>query len=137
GAALLAGLLQVTRVTWTSTASARLAKGTGWMLVVVAVLFASLWLSTLVPFAFGGSPPDPEGVGGLPYPVFVLDLVIVLPCIGAVGVMLLRQHRLAAPLTVVALIKIVTLFTALWAGVVAGVIAGEPLQLHADAGPSL
>lgn len=137
GAALLAGLLRLSRTTWNSTASPRLAKRTGWTLIVVAALFAMLWLSTLMPYALGGSPPDPEGVGGAPYPVFVLDLVVALPCIAAVGVMLLRRHVLGPPLAVVALIKIVTLFTALWAGVVAAVVAGEPLHLNADAGPSL
>ena len=91
GAALLAGLWRLAAMRWPTTASRRLRRGTGWMLVVVAVLFAGLWLSTLLPFAFGGSPPDPEGVGGTPYPVFVLDLVVVLPAIAAVGVLLLRS----------------------------------------------
>jgi len=137
GAALLAGLWHLAARRWPTTASRRLRRGTGWMLVVVAVLFASLWLSTLLPFAFGGSPPDPEGVGGTPYPVFVLDLVVVLPAIAAVGVLLLRSHRLGPPLAVVALIKILTLFVALWAGPAYALATDGPVHLGPDAGPSL
>ena len=137
GAALLAGLWHLAAMRWPTTASRRLRRGTGWMLVVVAVLFAGLWLSTLLPFAFGGSPPDPEGVGGTPYPVFVLDLVVVLPAIAAVGVLLLRSHRLGPPLAVVALIKILTLFVALWAGPAYALATDGPVHLGPDAGPSL
>jgi hypothetical protein len=137
GAALLAGLWHLAAMRWPTTASRRLRRGTGWMLVVVAVLFAGLWLSTLLPFAFGGSPPDPEGVGGTPYPVFVLDLVVVLPAIAAIGVLLLRSHRLGPPLAVVALIKILTLFVALWAGPAYALATDGPVHLGPDAGPSL
>ncbi|TCO20304.1 hypothetical protein EV652_11250 [Kribbella steppae] len=136
GAALLNGLLRLRGSAWQRPGSRRLERGTGWMLLVVAVLFALLWLSTLVPYAAGGPVPDPEGVGGTPYPVFVLDLVVVLPCIAAVGVMLLRGRPVGGPLAVVALIKIVTLFTALWAGVAAVLVTGETLHLGPDAGPS-
>jgi hypothetical protein len=136
-AALLAGLWHLASMRWSQRASPRLRRGTGWMLVVVAVLFAGLWLSTLLPFALGGSPPDPEGVGGTPYPVFVLDLVVVLPAIAAIGVLLLRAHPLGAPLAMVALIKIVTLFVALWAGPVYALLTDGPVDLGPDAGPSL
>ncbi|KRF36947.1 hypothetical protein [Nocardioides sp. Soil805] len=137
GAALLAGLWRVTAMRWPNVPTPRLRRGTGWMLVVVAVLFAGLWLSTLLPFALGGSPPDPEGVGGTPYPVFVLDLVVVLPAMAAVGVLLLRRHRLGPPLAMVALVKIVTLFVALWAGPAYALATGGPVDLGPDAGPSL
>lgn len=136
-AALLAGLWRLTLMRWPADPSSRLRRGTGWMLVVVAVLFAGLWLSTLVPFALGGSPPDPEGVGGTPYPVFVLDLVIVLPAIAAIGVLLLRSHPLGPPLAVVALIKILTLFVALWAGPAYALATDGPVELGPDAGPTL
>ena len=69
--------------------------------------------------------------------MFILDLVIVLPCIAAVGLLLLRKQRIAGPLTVVALIKIVTLFAALWAGVLLNLIEAGHVSLSADAGPSL
>jgi hypothetical protein len=137
GALVLGGLAHLRGPTWQRVTSRRLERGTGWMLLVVAVLFAGLWLSTLLPYALGGSAPDPEGVGGLPYPVFVLDLAVVLPCIGAVGVLLLRGHAIGGPLAVVALIKIITLFTALWAGVVAVVVTGDTPELGPDAAPSL
>jgi hypothetical protein len=137
GTALLDGLLRLNRAGWPRTTDRRLERGTGWMLVVVAVLFAGLWLSTLVPYAAGGAAPDPEGPGGVPYPVFVLDLVVVLPCVAAVGVLLLRGRAVAGPLAVVALIKIITLFTALWAGVVVAAVGDSDVELAPDAGPSL
>jgi hypothetical protein len=136
-AALLAGLWRLAMMRWPASPTLRLRRGTGWMLVVVAVMFAGLWLSTLVPFAFGGSPPEPEGVGGTPYPVFVLDLVIVLPAIAAIGVLLLRSHPLGPPLAVVALIKILTLFVALWAGPAYALATDGPVDLGPDAGPTL
>lgn len=120
-----------------STASPRLVRGTGWMLVVTGVLFAGLWLSALLPYALGGARPDPEGVGGTPYPVFWLDLAIVLPAIVAVGVLLLRGRAAGPPLAVVALIKVVTLFTALWAGPVLALATSAEVHLGPDAVPSL
>lgn len=137
GASLLGGLLRIADAPWPASASQRLRRGTGWMLVVVAALFAALWLSMLLPFALGGPPPEAEGVGGAPYPVFVLDLAVVLPAIAAVGVLLLRGRPLGAPFAVVALVKIITLFTALWAGPVTAALTGEPVQLGPDAGPSV
>ncbi len=137
GAALLDGLLRLRPVAWPRVGSRRLERGTGWMLVVVAGLFAGLWLSTLLPYALGGPVPDPEGVGGTPYPVFVLDLTVVLPCLAAVGVLLLRGRSIGGPLAVVALVKILTLFTALWAGVAAVVITGGTPELGPDAVPSV
>lgn len=137
GAALLGGLWRVATLRWPDVASVRLRRGTGWMLVVVAVLFAGLWLTTLLPVALRGSVPDPEGVGGTPYPVYVLDLVVVLPAVAAVGVLLLRRHRLGAPLAVVALVKILTLFAALWLGPAYALATDGPLDLGPDAGPSV
>ena len=136
-AVFLHGLLRLRPAAWPRTDSPRLEGGTGWMLVIVAVLFAVLWLTALLPFAFGGSTPSPEGPGGVAYPVFILDLVVVLPCIAAVGVMLLRRRPIAGPLATVALIKIVTLFAALWAGVAVGLVEDGEVTLGPDAGPSL
>jgi hypothetical protein len=136
GAAFLHGVLRLRPGAWPRVGSRRLERATGWMLVVVAVLFAGLWLSAVGPYALGGAVPSPAGPGGVAYPVYILDLVIVLPCIAAVGVMLLRGHPVAGPLAAVALIKIVTLFSALWAGVVAGFVVDGHLTLGADAGPS-
>ena len=137
GAALVDGLVRLRPAGWPRTTHRRLERGTGWMLVAIAVLFCALWLSVLLPFAFGGEPPSPEGPGGVAYPVFILDLVVVLPCVAAVGLLLLRGSPISGPLTVVVLVKIITLFTALWAGVLVGLVSDADLELGADAGPSL
>ena len=55
----------------------------------------------------------------------------------AVGVLLLRGRTIAGPLAAVVLVKIITLFTALWAGVLVGWWRGAEVHLAADAGPSL
>ena len=137
GAGLLGGLHRLVERPPTSTASPRLTRATGWVLVVTAVLFAGLWLSVLLPYALGGPRPEPEGVGGTPYPVFVLDLAAVLPAIAAVGVLLLRRRAVAGALATVALLKILTLFTALWAGPVLALVTDADVHLGPDAVPSL
>ena len=137
GAGLLGGLLRIHDRPPVSTASRRLTRATGWVLLVTAVLFAGLWLSVLVPYALGGSPPEPEGVGGTPYPVFVLDLAAVLPAIAAVGVLLLRSRAVAGALATVAVLKILTLFTALWAGPLLALATDAEVHLGPDAVPSL
>lgn len=137
GGSFLSGLLRLRPAAWPRVANRRLERGTGWMLVVVAVLFAGLWLSALLPFALGGVVPSPAGPGGVAYPVYILDLVVVLPCIAAVGLLLLRHRPIAGPLAAVALIKIVTLFAALWTGVAVALIDDGHVTLNADAGPSL
>lgn len=137
GAALVGGLWRVVTMRWGVFATTRLRRGTGWMLVVVALMFTGLWLSVLLPFALGGRAPTPEGAGGTPYPVFVLDLVVVLPAVASVGLLLLRGHRLGGPLAIIALVKILTLFGALWAGPAYALVAGGPVALGPDAGPSL
>jgi len=134
--ALLDGVLRLRPTDW-PRAGRRLEAGSGGFLVAVAVLFSALWLSTLIPFALGGDRPHPQGPGGVAYPVFVLDLVVVLPCLAIVGFLLLEGRCVAGPLALVAVVKIVTLFTVLWAGVVAGVVRGDEVSLGADAGPSV
>jgi hypothetical protein len=136
-ALLLDGLVRLRPAGWPRTQHRPLERGTGWMLLVIAGLFTALWLTALVPYAFGGHRPDPEGPGGVAYPIFVLDLVVVLPCLAAIGLLLLKGHRVAGPLAVVALVKIITLFTALWAGVLVGFVEGADVRLGADAGPSV
>lgn len=138
GAAFLTALWRLTTMTWDHVApTPRLRRGTGGLLVVVAALFAGLWLTTLLPVAVTGSTPEPQGVGGAPYPVFVLDLVVALPCVAAVGVLLLRGHRLGPPLALVTLVKILTLFVALWAGPAYALVTDGPVHLGPDAGPTL
>ena len=137
GAGFLAGVWEILSRPLPSRHTRRLRLGTGWMLLSTAVLFAGLWLSTLLPFALGGAAPDPEGVGGTPYPVFWLDLAITLPAVAAVGMLLLRDRPSGPAFAVVALIKIVTLFTALWAGPVTAALSGSTVHLGPDAVPSL
>lgn len=137
GAVLLDGLLRLRPHAWPRTERRGLERGTGAFLIAVAGLFAALWLVELVPFALGGSTPDPAGPGGVAYPVYVLDLVVVLPCVAMVGLLLLRGQAIGGPLSVVVLVKIIALFTALWAGVLVGVVAGAEVALGADAAPSL
>ena len=136
GAALADGVVRLRPAGWARCASRPLERGTGWFLVVTGSLFATLWLTVLIPFAFGGPEPTPQGPGGAPYPVFVLDLVVALPCIVAVGTMLVRGRTVGTPLAVVALVKIVTLFTALWAGVAVQALTDVPVHLGPDAVPS-
>lgn len=136
-AALLDGVVRLRPEAWSLPASERLVRGTGWFLAGVAALFAALWLATLLPFALGGTRPDPEGPGGSPFPIFVLDLAIVLPWVALVGVLLLHRQPVAGPLTVVVIVKIITLFTTLWAGTVAGILRDDDVHLGADALPSV
>ncbi len=137
GATLLDGVLRLRPHAWPRTPRRGLERGTGLLLMAVAALFTTLWLAQLVPYAFGGATPTPAGPGGVAYPIYVLDLVIVLPCVAVVGHLLLRGQAIAGPLAVVVLVKIVTLFTALWVGVGVGLAAGADVTLGADAVPSL
>jgi hypothetical protein len=135
GAGLVDGIARLDVAAF-ARATCGVERGTGWLLVAVALLFAGLWLSMLLPFALGGARPGTEGPDGVPYPIFVLDLCVVLPCLATIGMMLLRRHPAGGPLAMVALVKIVTLFSVLWAGAVAGVVRGDDVQLGPDAGPS-
>ena len=47
GAALLDGLVRLRPAGWPRTSHRRLERGTGWMLVAVAVLFGGLWLAAV------------------------------------------------------------------------------------------
>jgi hypothetical protein len=136
-AGLLDGVVRLVPGAWPRASSRRLERGTGWFLIIVAVSFAGLWLTTLLPFAFGGPRPEPQGPGGTPYPVFVLDLGVALPCIAAIGLLLRSGRRVAGPLAVVALVKVITLFTVLWIGVLAGLLHHSDVELGPDAAPSL
>lgn len=65
----------------------------GWFLVVVAAMFAALWLSGIVPAVLAGEVPAGARELGLPSsPVHVLDLAFFLPAAFTGGVLLLRGH---------------------------------------------
>lgn len=84
----------------TRLADARV-RSPGWLLIVVAVLFALLWLSEIVPDLLSGRSSTSATDWDVPTnPVHVLDLAFFLPAVGAVGVLLFRRHRIgyvAAP----------------------------------------
>jgi hypothetical protein len=79
-----------------------------WFLIVVAILFALLWLSEDVPALFSGKTPQSVIDMALPTnPVHVLDLGFFLPAVIITGIMLLKQKPLAytlAPAFIVFLI---------------------------------
>jgi hypothetical protein len=79
-----------------------------WALIVVAILFALLWLSEDVPALLAGARPQSVVDVGLPTnPVHILDLAFFLPAVIATGVMLLRRRPLGytvAPALIVFLI---------------------------------
>ena len=137
GGALLDGIVRLEPPAWTRPVAGRLERGTGWFLVVVALLFATLWLAALLPFTLCGARPESEGPGGAPFPVFVLDLAVVLPCVLLVGLLLLDRRPIGRPLAVVVVVKIITLFTTLWAGTLAGLVRHDGVHLGPDAAPSL
>ena len=65
----------------------------GWVLLVVAALFALLWLSRIVPDLLARRPSQSAVEFNLPTnPVHVLDLAFFLPAVAASGVLLLRRQ---------------------------------------------
>ncbi len=66
----------------------------GWFLIVVAVLFAALWLGEIIPDLLLGRPSTSAAAWDIPTnPVHILDLAFFLPAVCTSGVLLLRQHR--------------------------------------------
>lgn len=84
----------------------------GVFLVVVAVLFATLWLTTILSVWPGGVPDDLI-VYDVPSAVHVLDLAFMLPAVGASGILLWRGHGIAPVLAVLVLFHMLTLGLAL------------------------
>jgi hypothetical protein len=111
-------------------------RGLGWFLLTLGTLFVGLWLSDVGPSLGGGRPPAHLGLGGTPYAVYVLDLTVALPVVIATGVLMVRSHPMAAVLGGVVLVKILTLFTALWLGVLAALASGERVSFTVDMVPS-
>lgn len=68
-------------------------KGAAWVIIVVGVLFAGLWLGELVPALLSGQVPASLAEAGLwVNPIHVIDLSMVLPGFILAGVAAL-QHR--------------------------------------------
>jgi hypothetical protein len=123
-AALLDSLLRID-VTATAPAFARLhRRGVGWFLVGTGAVFALLWLADVVPAIPGDGRPNNLGPGGVPFPIYVLDLSVVLPAVVATGVLLVRRHPAGPVLGAVVLAKIVTLGLAMEAAAVALILDG-------------
>ena len=87
-------------------------RGLAWFLLVLAGLFATMWIVDILSVWPGGVP---EGLFtyDIPSIVHVLDLGIVLPLLAITGVMLLRGHPVAPVLAVMLLVKTLTLGLAL------------------------
>jgi hypothetical protein len=84
----------------------------GVFLIVVAVLFAGMWLAMIVPAIPGGLPAGRQTYD-IASAVHVLDLAFVLPLLAATGVMLWRGHVAGPALAGVLLCLKVTLALAL------------------------
>jgi hypothetical protein len=68
----------------------------GWFLIVVAVLFALLWLRDIIPAMLSGDAPEGARELALPSsPVHVLDLSFFLPAALTTGILLLRRRAWA------------------------------------------
>lgn len=66
-----------------------------WFLIAVAVLFALLWLSEIVPDVLAGAASRSASAWRIPTnPVHVLDLAFFLPAAAISGSLLLRRHPL-------------------------------------------
>lgn len=135
-AALVDGLIRVDCAAVQPAVDGFRTRGLGRFLVCIGVAFIGLWLSDVGPSALGGRPPTHLGPGGTPYAVYVLDLTVALPVVIMTGVMLIRRHPMAVVLAGVVLVKITTLFTALWLGVLAQALAGEHVTFTPDMAPS-
>jgi hypothetical protein len=83
-----------------------------WFLIVVALLFATMWLVDILSVWPGGV-PDSLFTYDIPSVVHVLDLGVVLPLLFATGVLLLRGHPIAPVLAAMLLVKTLTLGLAL------------------------
>ncbi|HKI85139.1 MAG TPA: hypothetical protein VKA53_00200, partial [Thermoanaerobaculia bacterium] len=76
-----------------------------WFLIVVAILFALLWLSEDIPALLAATTPKSLVDLGLPTnPVHVLDLGFFLPAVVATGVLLLKRRAFAYTLAPVFLV---------------------------------
>jgi hypothetical protein len=88
----LAGLLRPGSQAMSLSQPVRL---TAWFLIALAVMFALLWLSQIVPDLLAGRPSSSAALWDVPTdPVHVLDLAFFLPAVCASGVLLLRRHRM-------------------------------------------
>jgi hypothetical protein len=79
-----------------------LRKSTGIVLILVVLVFVSLWLAVLIPNSLKNVRPDAYGV-------FVLDLAVIMPALGIVAVKLLRNKAFGNIMAGITLVWILTL----------------------------
>jgi hypothetical protein len=107
--ALIGGVVSIDHKSVKSSfQSQRAVNFVAWFIIVVAILFALLWLSEDVPALLSGKTPQSVIDMALPTnPVHILDLGFFLPAVIITGIMLLKQKPLAytlAPAFIVFLI---------------------------------
>lgn len=106
---LIGGVVSVDHgVIKSSYKSERAVKVVAWFLIVIAILFAALWLSEDVPALLSGNTPQSVVDMAIPTnPVHILDLGFFLPAVIFISILLLKQKPFAytvAPAFVVFLI---------------------------------
>jgi hypothetical protein len=88
-------LAQSSQLTASSSASSRLSRFTGYYFISIALLFALLWLSEIIPSILHGTLPKSLAEAGLfTNGVHVLDLALLLPGVFICGIWLLKDRRL-------------------------------------------
>jgi hypothetical protein len=91
--ALIGGLVNLDRDEVKARFAAAPRRTAGWFLIIVATLFAGLWLHDIIPALLSGQVPAGARELGLPSsPVHVLDLAFYLPAAFAAGIGLLRRQ---------------------------------------------
>ncbi|MHA6781920.1 hypothetical protein ACVGOW_13135 [Pseudonocardia saturnea] len=91
--ALVGGLATLPAEAVKARFAARAMPVAAWFVIAVAVLFALLWLSEIVPDLLAGGPSRSATTWEVPTnPVHVLDLALFLPAAVTSGVLLLRRH---------------------------------------------
>ena len=106
---LIGGVVSVDHEVIKSSYKSELAvKVVAWFLIVIAILFAALWLSEDVPALLSGNTPQSVVDMAIPTnPVHILDLGFFLPAVIFISILLLKQKPFAytvAPAFVVFLI---------------------------------
>ncbi len=103
---------------------------TGGFFVGIALVFAALWLSQIIPPLLRGETPAAVREWGTPTNgVHVIDLALVLPLLAWAGARLWRRDPAVVPIAGVLLFKIVTLGIAILAMGVAQLARGTAVDL--------
>lgn len=82
--------------------SGRLRKSIAAFLFLIVLVFVPLWLAALIPHTTDHTRPEVYGV-------FVLDLCLIMPALGLIGIQLVRNRPFGNILAGVALVWVVTL----------------------------